>query len=142
VTAQGPGSDAPNGQAAASDQSIGQLVSEVTDQIGTLVRKQLEMAVVELRDELRRAVKAGGMLSGGAVSGYLALLFASLALAWALDSKMPRPVAFFTVAVLHGLAAGALLRLAQQEVEQVDPVAKQTVESLKDNLEWAKAQTS
>jgi apolipoprotein N-acyltransferase len=95
-----------------------------------------------LKEELRQAAKAGGMLSGGALSGYLALLFGSFALAWLFDRKWPRPLAFGLVATMHGAAAAALLKLGHHEIKQVDPVPTQTVETLEENVEWAKAQKS
>ena len=81
------------------------------------------------------------MLSGGALSGYLSLLFGSFGLAWLLDRKLPRPLAFFVVAGLHGGAAAALLVRGRQEMQQVDPVPEQTVQTARETVEWAKAQT-
>ncbi len=122
--------------------SLGQFASELSSELGTLLRKEVELAVIELRDEVKQAAKAGGMLGGGALTGYFSLLFASFALAWLLDSKLPRPLAFGLVALLHGMGAATLLERARQEIEQVDPVPKQTIETLKENVEWAKAQRS
>ena len=125
----------------ADDKPVAELLSEMTSSVTTLIRKEVEMAVAELKDEARQAAKAGGMLSGGALSGYLSLLFGSFGLAWWLDRKLPRPLAFFVVAALHGAAAGALLNQGRQEMQHVDPVPHQTVETVKENVEWAKAQT-
>ena len=123
-----------------ADRSIGELLSDMTNTVTTLLRKEIEMARLELEDEIRKAAKAGGMLSGGALSGYLSLLFGSFGLAWLLDRKLPRPLAFFTVAALHGAAAAALLAKGRQEMLQVEPIPSQTVESVKESVEWAKAQ--
>lgn len=120
---------------------VAELLGDATAEITTLLRKEVEMAVSELKDEVRQAAKAGGMLSGGALSGYLSLLFGSFGLAWLLDRRLPRPLAFFVVAALHGGAAAALLARGRQEMLQVDPVPQRTVDSLKENVEWAKAQT-
>lgn len=125
----------------ADDKPVTDLLGEMTDSVTTLIRKEVEMAVAEMKNEARQAAKAGGMLSGGALSGYLSLLFGSFGLAWWLDRKLPRPLAFFAVAALHGAAAGALLNQGRQEMQHVDPVPHQTVESVKENVEWAKAQT-
>ena len=132
----------PNGLTAGSPGSDGkpasELVADVTAQVSTLLGKQVDLAVAELRDEVKQAVKAGGMLGGAAASGYFALLFGSLAMAWWLDRKLPRFVAFGLVAALHGAAAAALLKLGQEEMRQVDPVPTQTIETLKEHVEFAK----
>ena len=125
----------------ADDKPVAELLGEMSSSVTTLIRKEVEMAVAELKDEARQAAKAGGMLSGGALSGYLSLLFGSFGLAWWLDRKLPRPLAFFAVAALHGAAAGALLNQGRQEMQHVDPVPHQTVETVKENVNWAKAQT-
>ncbi len=125
----------------ADEKPLAELLADMTSNITTLLRKEVEMAVAELRDEARQAAKAGGMLGGGALSGYLSLLFGSFGLAWLLDRKLPRPMAFFVVAGLHGAVAAALLSRGRQEMLQVEPVPQQTVETLKENVDWAKAQT-
>ncbi len=125
----------------ADEKPVAELLGEMTSSATTLIRKEVELAVAELKDEARQAAKAGGMLSGGALSGYLSLLFGSFGLAWWLDRKLPRPLAFFAVAALHGAAAGALLARGRDEMLQVDPVPQQTVETAKETVEWAKAQT-
>ena len=136
------GSDGPTAgtDTAAVDKPVSELIGDMTAEVTTLLRKELEMAVVELKGEARQAAKAGGMLGGGALSGYLSLLFASFGLAWFLDRKLPRPLAFFLVSGLHGAAAATLLARGRQEMMQVDPVPQQTVETVKESVEWAKAQ--
>jgi hypothetical protein len=142
---KGPGPQPPDGGGrapeATDDKPVGELLGDMTSGITTLLRKEVEMAVAELKDEALQAAKAGGMLSGGALSGYLSLLFGSFGLAWLLDRKLPRPLAFFVVAGLHGGAAAALLVRGRQEMQQVDPVPEQTVQTARETVEWAKAQT-
>lgn len=125
-----------------ADRSLGELFGDMTGEIGTLMRKEVQLAKVELKEEVGRAGKAGGTLGAGAVSGYFALLFASLALAWLLDRVMPVPLAFLIVAVLYAIAAAVLISKGRQQLKQVDPVPRQTVETLKEDVEWARAQKS
>ena len=125
-----------------AEKSLGQLVGEMSTELSSLMRAEVQLAKVELKDEVAKAGKAGGMFGAGAVTGYFALLFASLALAWLLDQAMPIALAFFLVAVLYGVAAGVLISRGRTEMKQVDPVPRQTVETLKEDVEWAKTQTS
>ena len=129
-------------EAGLADKPVGELIADMTSQVTTLLRKELDMAMIELRDEMRQAAKAGGMLSGAALSGYMSLLFGSFAAAWLLARKLPRPLAFGLVAAVYGASAAALLKRGHEEMKQVDPVPTQTVETLKENVEWAKAQTA
>jgi len=111
------------------------LLGDLTADLGALVRGEVELALAEMKQELMQAAKAGGMLGGGALSGWFALLFASFALAWLLDRKLPRWLAFALVAAVHGAVAATLLQRGREEIAQVDPVPRQTVETLKDDVD-------
>ena len=124
------------------DKSLGELVSDMTSEISVLMRKEMQLAKVELKEEAGRAGKPAGMLGAGAFCAYFALLFASLALAWLLDQVMPVPLAFFIVAVLYGIVAAVLITQGRTRLKQIDPVPRQTVETLKEDVAWAKAQKS
>ena len=125
-----------------AEKSLGQLMAEMTSELSDLVRNEVELAKVELKEQAGKVGKAGGALGAGALTGYLTILFASFALAWLLDEVMHTALAFFLVAVLHGIAAFILISRGRQEVKNVDPVPRQTVETLKEDVEWAKAQKS
>ena len=125
-----------------ADKSLGELFGEMTSEVSALMRKEVELAKVEIKEEVGRAGKAGGMLGAGAVAGYFALLFVSLALAWLLDQAMPIALAFFLVGLLYGIGAAVLITRGREQMKHVDPVPRQTVETLKEDAEWVKAQKS
>ncbi|HEX2043189.1 MAG TPA: phage holin family protein [Acidimicrobiales bacterium] len=131
---------AVSSEPAPSGKPIGELMADMTSQVTELMRKELEMAVTELKGEMRQAAKAGGMLTGAALSGYLSLLFGSFGLAWFLDRKLPRSLAFGLVAALHGTAAATLAKAGREEIKRVDPVPTRTIETLKENVDWAKGE--
>jgi hypothetical protein len=124
------------------DKSLSELISTMTSDLSTLMRQEVELAKVETREELSRTAKAGGMLAGGALTAYLAALFATFALAWLLDKWMPRALAFVIVAVIYAVAAAVLLTEGRRRLQQVTPFPRQTVETLKEDVQWAKAQKS
>ena len=127
-----PGADDEPNQAGGS---VGKFFGDLTSDLGALIRREVELALAETKDELMQAAKAGGMLGAGALSGYFALLFSSFALAWILDKRLPRWLAFAVVAGIHGTVAAALLTRGREEILQVDPVPRQTVETLKENVD-------
>jgi F0F1-type ATP synthase assembly protein I len=126
----------------APEKSLGQLFSELTSDLSTLMRKEVELAKVETKEEVSRAGKAGGMLGGGAFAGYLALLFLSFALAWLLDEWMHTALAFLIVGLLYAVVAAVLIVRGRARLQDVNPVPQQTVETLKEDVQWAKAQRS
>ena len=142
-----PASRQPQGQGLQTepkqpDKSLGELIAEMSREVSDLMRKEVQLAKVELKEEVGRAGKAGGMLGAGGVAGYFALLFVSLALAWLLDQAMPIALAFFLVGALYGIAAAVLIARGKEQMKHVDPVPRQTVETLKEDAAWVRAQKS
>jgi uncharacterized membrane protein YqjE len=125
-----------------SDRSLGELFGQLTSDVGTLLRKEVALARLETKEELQRAGKAGGMLGGAAVVGILAAIMLSFALAWLLDSWMHPALAFAIVGVLWVAVAAVLYGRGRTQLKSVNPVPEQTVETLKEDLAWARAQKS
>ncbi|MSV43552.1 MAG: phage holin family protein [Actinobacteria bacterium] len=65
-------------------QSLGSLVSGLTDDLSTLVRGEIELAKTELRNSARSAASGTGLILGALIVGSTALLFILLTLAWVL----------------------------------------------------------
>jgi uncharacterized membrane protein YqjE len=125
----------------ASEQSLGALVGGMTEHLSSIFRKEIELAKVELKEEVTQAGKGAGMLGGAAIAGYLALLFASFALAWLLDEIMHTALAFLVVAVLYAIGATVLGRKGKEKLggTEVLPTTKAT---LKEDGQWVRAQRS
>jgi uncharacterized membrane protein YqjE len=127
------------GQPLRPERSLPELLSELTGEITTLVRKELELAKVEAKDEVRETAKAGGMLGAGGLAAWLGVLFVSLAVAWLLDQGMNRALAFGIVALVWLVAAAILISIGRRRLSEVQ-VIPQTKETLQEDVEWARAQ--
>ena len=121
--------------------SLGELLAEMTSDLSTLFRKEIDLAKIEARDELKQAGKAGAMFGGTALAGWLALLLLSLALAWLLDEVMHIALAFAIVGALWAVAAFILQRTGRAALTRVRGLPT-TRDTLKEDVEWAKAQKS
>ncbi|HET7721410.1 MAG TPA: phage holin family protein [Acidimicrobiales bacterium] len=120
------------------DRSLSELLSDVTTEIATLFRKEVELAKAETTEQVSRAAKAGGMLGAAAVIGFLDLILFSFALAWALSEVVPEGVAFAIVGVLFAIVAGGLFMAGKKRLATVNPVPNQTVQTLRDDVQVAK----
>jgi uncharacterized membrane protein YqjE len=121
------------------ERPLGQLLSDMTSELGTLVRQEIQLAKVETKEELGRAGKAAGSLVGAAIAAHMALLFLSLALAWLLDQAMNRALAFAIVGVIYVIGAAVLVSTGRRQAKLINPVPQQTVATLKEDVQWAKA---
>jgi Putative Actinobacterial Holin-X, holin superfamily III len=70
------------------------------------------------------------------------LVFLALALMFALDAIMPIGWAALITAVILGIVAAVLFVLGKKQFAQVNPKPEQTVETLKEDVQWAKNRNS
>ena len=128
-----PGQDAAEPTRAeikAENESLGDLLSQVSKDISVLMRQELELAKAELKETGTRAGKGAGMLGGAGVAGHFVLLFLSLAL-WTL-------IAYFIglawsaliVAVIWAIIAAILYSVGRKQLKTVQGMPR-TAESVK-----------
>jgi hypothetical protein len=130
-----------------SDVSVGEIVGKVTADLSTLMRQELELAKAEIKAEVSKGGKAAGMLGGAGGAGYFAVLFLSLTIMFALaelfgEGPGAHALAALIVTVLYGIAAAVLYLRGRREMQNVSPTPTQTVETLKEDVQWAKARNS
>jgi uncharacterized membrane protein YqjE len=124
------------------DQSVGELLKELSKETSTLVRQELELAKAEMREKGRKAGPGLGMLGGSGVAALLALGTLTAFVILALDEAMPAWVAALIVTLVWGGVAAFLYVRGRERVEEAgSPAPKQTIETLKEDVEWAKHPT-
>ena len=123
-----------------TEASLGELFSRLTTDLSGLVRDEVELAKVELKEDISDVGRAGGMLGGAAVAGYLAIVLVSFAAAWGLAELMPVGVAFLIVAALWGVAGYVLYLRGREQFQKTDLKPEQTITTLEEDVQWAKNQ--
>jgi hypothetical protein len=113
----------------ADNASLGELLGEVTRDLSTLMRQEVELAKAELKQSATKAGKGGGMLAGAGVAGHFVLLFLSLALMFALGALMPLGWAAVIVAVIWAIIAAVLASIGRKNLKQIQGMP-QTGETL------------
>ena len=125
----------PQGQEArhtdVGDVSIGELLGNVSQDLSTLLRQELALAKAELRTEASKAGKGAGMLGAAGFAGYMVVLFASIAVWWALANVMDQGLAALIVAAVWAIAAGVLYSAGRRKLRELNPKPERTVETLK-----------
>ena len=122
----------------AEDRSLSELLSDVTGEIATLFRKEVELARAETSEQVSRAAKAGAMLGAAAVVGFLTLILLAFAAAWGLSEVVPEGVAFLIVGLVFGLVAAVLASAGKKKIASVKPMPEQTVQTVKADVQVAK----
>jgi uncharacterized membrane protein YqjE len=123
------------------DQPIGLLFKELAAQTSTLVRQEIQLAQAEVTSKGKLAGRGAGMLAGAAVAVLLALIALTACLIVALDSALPLWLAALIVTLVWGLIGAVLATRGRRELQHATPPVPQTIETVKEDIQWAKTQT-
>jgi len=123
------------------EQGIADLVKDLASQTSTLVRQEIQLAQAEVTQKGKVAGKGAGLLAAAGVAGLLALIALTAALIAVLDTFMATWVAALIVMALWAIAAAVLAKSGQNALKRATPPAPQTVETVKEDIQWAKTQT-
>ena len=122
---------------------MGELFKELSDDLSTLVRQELRLAQAEMTEKGKQLGVGAGMFGGAGVIGLLALGSLTACLIAALATGMQTWLAALIVTVVYAAVGGALALKGKEKVSEAAPPApEQTVETVKEDVEWAKTQLS
>jgi uncharacterized membrane protein YqjE len=125
------------------EQPIGELLKQLASETTTLVRQELDLAKAEMREKGKKAGPGVGMIGAAGGVALLALGALTACLILALDGAMPNWLAALIVAVVYGVVAAVLYSRGKEKVDDVgSPAPRQTIETVKEDLEWAKHPTT
>lgn len=111
--------------------SVGELVGNVTRDLSTLMRQELALAQAEVKAEVSKTGKAAGALGAAGFAGYMAVLFLSICLWWALGHLIGNSWSALVVAVLWGIVGAVLYSSGRKKLREVNPTPERTVDTLK-----------
>src|SRR3954451_16747198 len=118
------------GRPAVENASVGQLIGEVTKDLSTLMRRELDLAKAELTVEAKKAGQGAGAFGAAGFAGYIVLLFLSFALWWALENVMDAGLAALIVAIIWGVIGAVAFVMGRNKFRQVHPKPERTVDTL------------
>ncbi|MFS0894180.1 phage holin family protein [Microbacterium sp. 179-I 3D3 NHS] len=124
-------------EAKAASTSLGDLLSEVSRDISTLMRQEVALAKAELKESATRSAKGAGLMGAAGYGALMAIFFLSVALWWALGTLMGGGWSAVVVAVIWAVIALILFLVGRGQITQVEG-APQTVETLKEIPETLK----
>ncbi|MGI5405124.1 phage holin family protein [Streptomyces sp. CA-135486] len=118
-----------------SEESVGELVTQASEQISQLMRQELRLAQAELQRKGKRFGIGGGLFGGAGVVGFLALQAVAATAIVALDLMWPLWGAALTVTAVLLAVAGVLAAAGKNQVDQATPPApEQAIEGVKSDV--------
>ena len=131
-----------------TDRSTGELMKQLAQDMGALFRQEVELAKAEMAEKGKRFGIGAGIAGAGGIVGLLAGIALTICLIAALTIVMPGDgfgalaLAALAVTVLYAIAAFVLFKTGQGKIKQAaPPVPEQTVETVKEDVEWLKHPT-
>ena len=127
-------------EASTDQRSMSELVRAIASDTSTLVRKEVELARIEIMEAVSARLKAAGAMAAAGIAALMALAFGGAAAAHALEGSVSAWAARLIVA--GGFLFIAMLAVAIGIARAKRPALKpeKTVETVKEDVEWAKAQ--
>jgi hypothetical protein len=125
-------------EASVADRSVGTLVRDAAGEVSLLMRKEVELARLEVREEVVQAKATAARFGVTAFCGYLAAVLLSFAAAWGLSEVVPIGVAFAIVGVFYAVVGGVAFLAARRRMRRLNP-PEETVRTLKEDVEWLKS---
>jgi uncharacterized membrane protein YqjE len=123
---------------AAGDRSFSEVLQNIVRNVEEIVRSEVRLAKTEVREEVGKAKSSVSLLGVGAVTATFAVLFLLLTTDRALQLVLPEWAASLIVGATLALAAGVMLNAGVRQFKLIHPAPERTVETLKDDVEWAK----
>ena len=118
----------------------GRSVPEVLQDIVGNIQEIFRLAKAEVKEEVSKAAPPLTMIVVGAAIGFYALGFLIFTLVMGLATVMATWLAALIVGAVLGLMALVMITTASKRLKQVNKVPERTIETMKENVQWAKNQ--
>jgi len=123
------------------ERSIGELFASLAADTSNLVRQEVQLAKTELTQKATSAGKDVGMIAAGGAVAYAGLLALLAALVIGLDAVLPLWLAALIVGLIVVGVGYALIQSGLSSLKRIDPAPRETLQTLKDDVDMVKEQT-
>jgi uncharacterized membrane protein YqjE len=124
----------PNGR------SMAEVLQDIVGNIQDIFRSEFRLAKAEIQEETAKAVHSGIPLAIGGLLSLYALGFILLAIVHGLSTVMEPWLASLIVGIAVLVVSMALIAAGRKRLKQVRVVPEKTIETVKENVQWAKSQ--
>jgi uncharacterized membrane protein YqjE len=126
---------------ASGDRSLSDVLQDIIRNVQEIVRSEVRLAKTELREEAEKAKTPTLLVGAGAVATMFAISFLLLTIVYALARVMPNWAAALIVAAALGVVASTMLTAGMKRFTQGPRTPTRTINTIQENVRWAKQQT-
>jgi xanthine/uracil permease len=126
----------------AEERSIGELLGELSQDLGLLVRQEAQLAKTEMQAKLSKVTTdLASLAAGGVVALVGGLAVTAAVILLLIDPVGLKPwLAALVVGAVMGIVGLVMLQRGLKDLKRTDPTPRRTVETIKDDIQWAKEQ--
>ena len=120
-----------------ADESLGELAKQASEQASTLIRDEVALAKVELKDDIREAVAGISLFSAAGVTALLSVLMLSVAAGFGIGTAVGEGwtwLGFVIVGVVYLIVAGVAAAMGRKHAEEIPPPAPRTTRQVKQTV--------
>jgi len=121
--------------------SIGQILQDIVNHVSDIIRSEIRLAKVEVRQDATHFAKAGTWIGVAGILAFYAVGFVLLSAVYGLQGVMPSWLAALIVGVAVGIVAITLYLTGRKKLAQASLRPDKTIQTLEDNVTWFKRQT-
>ncbi len=118
-----------------AERTLGQLVSDATQDISSIVRSEVALAKAEIAADAKKAGLGAGMFAAAGIFAFLALILLLIAAAYGLVAAGLAPwLAFLIVALVLLITGAVLVAVGKHSIDSVQGKPKRAIKSTQDTI--------
>lgn len=121
--------------------SLGELFGELASETSTLVRQEVQLAKTELTEKVTSAGRDAGMIGAGGALAYAGLLALLAAVVIGLGELIPLWLSALIVGLIVVGVGYALIQRGLTGLKHLDPAPRETMQTIKEDVDMVKEQT-
>ena len=121
-----------------SESSLGALLTDMTEQVSVLMRREVELARVETEEKIATAVRSAGSMIGGGVIASAGLIVLLLGIAYGLSGVIDLWISMLIVGIITLIIGGLMFMAGRSAMNEVNFVPEKTIKSVQNNVDMIK----
>jgi uncharacterized membrane protein YqjE len=123
-----------------AQRAVPEVLQDIVGNLQEIVRSEFRLAKTELKEEAAKAAKPAATFGVGLVLGFYGIGFLLLASVYGLSTAMAGWLAALLVGAILAIVSIALISSSGKKLKRVNPTPDKTIQSLEENVQWAKPQ--
>lgn len=124
-----------------ANRTLSEVVQDIFGNVQEIIRSEFRLAKAEVHEQVRKGARATALLVAGALAGIFSIALILVTCLVALAIALPVWLSALIMGILTGIAAAVMIKAGRMRLKRVNAVPRQTMGSVKENIEWARGRS-